>query len=91
MDRPREYYAKWKKSEKNKYHMISLIRGILKKKKKPKPKPTDKQKKTKAHKHREQISGYQRGETGWRSKIVVGGFEVQSTMYKINNLQWCTV
>ena len=41
--------------------MISLIRGILKKKKKPKPKPTDKQKKTKAHKHREQISGYQRG------------------------------
>ena len=24
MDKPRSYYAKWKKSEKDKYHMISL-------------------------------------------------------------------
>ena len=36
---------------------------------------------------KEQTSGYQQGEIGWRSKIVVGDFEVQSTMYKINNLQ----
>ena len=40
---------------------------------------------------KKQTSGYQQGEIGWRSKIVVGDFEVQSTMYKINNLQWCNV
>ena len=40
---------------------------------------------------KEQTSGYQQGDIGWRSKIVGGGFEVQSTVYKINNLQWCTV
>ena len=28
MDRPRDYHAKWSKSEKDKYHMISLICGI---------------------------------------------------------------
>ena len=33
MDGPRDYHAKWSKSEKEKYHMISLICGILKKKK----------------------------------------------------------
>ena len=34
MDGPWRHYAKWNKSEKNKYPMISLIGGILKKKKK---------------------------------------------------------
>ena len=28
MDGPGAYYAKWNKSEKNKYHMISFICGI---------------------------------------------------------------
>ena len=32
MDEPRHYHTKWSKSEKDKYHMISLIPGILKKK-----------------------------------------------------------
>ena len=30
MEGPREYYAKWNKSQKDKYHMISLICGIWK-------------------------------------------------------------
>ena len=28
MDWPRDYHTKWSKSEKDKYHMISLICGI---------------------------------------------------------------
>ena len=28
MDRPRDYHTKWSKSERDKYHMISLIHGI---------------------------------------------------------------
>ena len=28
MDGPRDYHTKWSKSEKDKYHMISLICGI---------------------------------------------------------------
>ena len=28
MDGPRDYYPKWSKSDKDKYHMISLICGI---------------------------------------------------------------
>ena len=28
MDGPRDYHTKWSKSERDKYHMISLIRGI---------------------------------------------------------------
>ena len=31
MDGPRWHYAKWNKTEKDKYHMILLICGILKK------------------------------------------------------------
>ena len=31
--RPRNYHTKWSKPDKDKYHMISLICGILKKKK----------------------------------------------------------
>ena len=31
MDGPRDYHSKWTKSEKDKYHLISLICGILKK------------------------------------------------------------
>ena len=27
MDRPKNYYTKWSKTEKDKYHMISLIGG----------------------------------------------------------------
>ena len=39
MDELRKYYAKWNKSEENKYHMISLIHGIeFKKKEKEDPK-----------------------------------------------------
>ena len=34
MDRPLGHHAKWNKTEKGKYCMISLICGILKKKKK---------------------------------------------------------
>ena len=30
MDGPRDYHTKWSKSGKDKYHMISLICGILK-------------------------------------------------------------
>ena len=30
MEGPREYHTKWSKSDKDKYHMISLICGILK-------------------------------------------------------------
>ena len=30
MDEPRDYDIKWSKSDKDKYHMISLICGILK-------------------------------------------------------------
>ena len=32
MDGPKDYHTKWSKSEKDKFHMISLICGILKKK-----------------------------------------------------------
>ena len=31
MDGPTDYHTKWSKSEKDKYHMILLICGILKK------------------------------------------------------------
>ena len=31
MDGPRDYHTKWSKPEKDKYHMILLIYGILKK------------------------------------------------------------
>ena len=31
MDGPTEYHTMWSKSDKDKYHMISLIRRILKK------------------------------------------------------------
>ena len=31
MDGPRDYPTKWSKSDRDKYHMISLICGILKK------------------------------------------------------------
>ena len=31
MDGPRDYHIKWSQSDKDKYHMISLICGILKK------------------------------------------------------------
>ena len=34
IDEPGGHYAKWNKSEKNKYCMVSLVCGILKKKKK---------------------------------------------------------
>ena len=30
MDGPRDYHTKWSKSDKDKYHMTSLISGILK-------------------------------------------------------------
>ena len=30
MDGPRDYHIKWRKTDKDKYHMISLICGILK-------------------------------------------------------------
>ena len=30
MDGPRDYHTKWSQKEKDNYHMISLIRGILK-------------------------------------------------------------
>ena len=32
MDGPRDYHIEWSKTEKEKYHMISLICGILEKK-----------------------------------------------------------
>ena len=31
VDRPTEYHPKWSKPDKGKYHMISLICGIIKK------------------------------------------------------------
>ena len=31
MDGPRDYHTKWSQTEKDKYHMISLICAILKK------------------------------------------------------------
>ena len=31
MDGPRDYHTKWSKPDKDKYHVISLIHGILKK------------------------------------------------------------
>ena len=31
MDGPRDYHTKWSKSEKDKYHMLSLTCGIFKK------------------------------------------------------------
>ena len=34
MDGPRDYHTKWSESDKDKYHMMLLICGILKKKKK---------------------------------------------------------
>ena len=33
MDGPRDYHNKWSKSDKDKYHMISLMCGILQKNK----------------------------------------------------------
>ena len=64
--------------------MLSLTRGLWKIEYNNNNKKTDSQIK-------KQTSGYQQGDIGWRSKLVGGDFEVQSTMYKINNLRWCTV
>ena len=55
-------------AEKDKYHMISLIYGILKKKKKIQLNLFTKQKQT--HRHRKQTYGYQRGKEG-RDKLGV--------------------
>ena len=50
-----DIYAKWNKSDKDKYHMISLICEIFKKKKK-------------THRYREQIGGWEQTseENEWR-------------------------
>ena len=47
IDGPQGHYARWNKSEKDKYYITSLIWGILKKI-------------IKAHRYREQIGSYQR-------------------------------
>ena len=31
VDGPRDYHTEWSQTEKDKYHMISLIKGVLKK------------------------------------------------------------
>ena len=56
MDGPTDYHTKWSKSEKDKYHMILLICGILKK-------MIQMNLYTK-QKHRKQTYGYQTGSGG---------------------------
>ena len=53
MDWPWGHYAKWNKSEKDKYHMISLICGILKQTQRPR-----------AHGYTEWVGGCQKGWVG---------------------------
>ena len=57
MEGPRDYHTKWSKSDKDKYHMISLICGILKM---MQTNLFRKQKQT--HSHKKQTSGYQRNQ-----------------------------
>ena len=56
MDRPGDDHTKWSQTEKDKYHMISLISGI---KKIIQMSLFTKQKQT--HRHRKQTYRYQRG------------------------------
>ena len=66
MDGPWGCYAKWNKTEKNKYYMIYLICGILNKQ-------TKKDKHKKPHRYREQICGYQRQGVEGVDKMGEGG------------------
>ena len=61
MEGPRDSHTKCSKPQKDKYHRISLICRI-KKKKKIQMNLFKKQKET--HRHRKQIYGYQRGKVG---------------------------
>ena len=56
MDGPKDYHTKWSKSEKDKYHVISLICGISSM---TQMNSSMKQKQT--HRHRKQTFVYQRG------------------------------
>ena len=51
MNGPRNDHTKWSNSEKNKYHMVTHMGGILKKKKK-------------THRKRDQICSYQKQDVG---------------------------
>ena len=62
-DGAREFNAKWNKSEKGKYHMISLTCGIEETKQMSKEKKETQTKKQTLN-YREQTNGYQRG-GGW--------------------------
>ena len=63
MERPRDYHSKWSKSEKDKYHMISFICGVLK---------SDTNEliyKIETHRHRKQTYDYQRQKGGGRDEL----------------------
>ena len=67
-----EYHAKQNKSEKDKYHMISLICGISETKQmnKGKKRERDRERQTKNQtlNYREQTDGYQKG-GGWGGRV----------------------
>ena len=69
-------------TEKDKYHMISLICKIQKIKK------ANKTKWKQTHRCREQMDGCQRGGGGWIGKE---DWEVQTSSYKINKPQGCNM
>ena len=60
MNGPRDYYTKWSQTEKDEYHIISVVCGILSE--------LTKQKYT--HRHRKQTHGYEKGRMG-RDKLGV--------------------
>lgn len=64
MDGPRSYYIEWRKSDKDWYHMISLLYGILKKKKTKKNKQINSW-------YRDQTDSCQKGREveGWARKV----------------------
>ena len=61
-DEAREYNAKQNKSEKDKYHMISLMWSLRNKTNEQRRKKKEKQTKKQTLNYREQTDGYQRGD-----------------------------
>ena len=72
-------------TEKDKYHRILLICGILKND------TNEHIYKTETHRHKQQIYVRQRGKAGWMDKLGVWDLQIQTTIYKIDNQQGPTV
>ena len=94
MDRPRNYHNKWSKSEKDKYHMISLIWGIFKKWHKWKKKRNYTNEliyKTEIDPHTKKTNMVTKEDIMGRDKLGVWDFQTHTTTYKIYKQQGSTV